>query len=78
MIARTSGATMAHPKQDLHPVTPLGAEYHHHPRPGRKTQLSLRHRGQPVVTFADRAIAVPPVQARWRGTGFVAITIRIA
>ena len=53
MAPRTSGATMAHPEQDLDPVTTFGPEHHHHARLGRKAQLGLRHRCQPIVTLAE-------------------------
>ena len=53
MAARTRGATMAHPEENLHTVSVYGPEHHHHARLRRKAQLRLRHRGQPIVTFAE-------------------------
>ena len=53
MVARTSGATMAHPEENLDPVTAFGTEHHHHPRLRRKARPGMRHSGQPVVPFAE-------------------------
>ena len=52
MVARTSGATMAHPEQNFDPVAAFGSEHHHHACLRGKAQLGLRHRGQPIMTLA--------------------------
>ena len=41
------------PEEDLDPVATPGSEYHHHASLGRKPQLGLRHRCQPIVALAE-------------------------
>ena len=48
MAARTSGATMAHPNQELQPIATFGPEDHRDPGMRVKLQLGLNHQRQSV------------------------------
>ena len=56
MVARTSGATMAHPPDDLHKVTPATTEHEQVSGEGVLLQHRLglcRQRGKPLAHVGD-------------------------
>ena len=70
------GVTMAHPVEQLRPIRPARPEHEHRAGERILVQFVLHQRRQSIMAFAERAIVVPLVQARWRAIGLVATMIR--